>query len=85
MEIDIPTFKFYWPSWSTMYNAVVLVLCLYSRYYEECTVPLKCNVALACLYFPRILILDTLLSTNTRTNSTRVERGVEADVKHSIG
>ena len=48
-------------------------------------VPLKCNVALARMYFPRISILDTLLSTSTRTNSTRVERGVEADVKDSIG
>ena len=49
------------------------------------TVPLNCNVALARMYFPRISILDTLLSTGTRTNSTRVERGVEADVKDSIG
>ena len=49
------------------------------------TVPLKCNVTLARMYFPRISILDTLLSTSTRTNSMRVEQGVEADVKDSIG
>ena len=49
------------------------------------TVLLKCNVALARMYFPRISILDTLLSTSIRTNSTRVERGVEADVEDSIG
>ena len=48
-------------------------------------VPLECNVALARMYFPRISILDTLLLTSTRTNSTRVKRGVEADVKDSIG
>ena len=49
------------------------------------TVLLNCNVALTCIYFPRISILDTLLSTGTHTNSTRVERGVEADVKDLIG
>ena len=49
------------------------------------TVLLKCNVALARMYFPRISILDALLSTSTRTNSTRVEQGVEANVKDSIG
>ena len=49
------------------------------------TVPLKCNIALARMYFPQISMLDTLLSTSTRTNSTRIERGVEADVKDSIG
>ena len=49
------------------------------------TVPLKCNVALARMYFPRISILDTLLSASTHTNSTRVEQGIEADVKDSIG
>ena len=48
-------------------------------------VPLKFNVALARMYFTRISILDTLLSTSTRINSTRVERGVESDVKDSIG
>ena len=48
-------------------------------------VPLKCNVALARMYFPRISILDTLLLTGTRTNSTRVEQRVKADVKDSIG
>ena len=48
-------------------------------------VPLECNVALARMYFPRISILDTLLLTSTHTNSTRVKRGVEADVKDSIG
>ena len=48
-------------------------------------VPLKCNVALARMCFPRISILDTLLSTSTCTNSMRVEQGVEADVKDSIG
>ena len=52
---------------------------------DDTTVPLKCNVALAHMYFPRILILDTLLSTSTYTNYMRVERGVEADVKDSIG
>ena len=46
---------------------------------------LKCNVVLARMYFPRILILDTLLSTSTHINSTRVERGVKSDVKDSIG
>ena len=51
---------------------------------SKSTVPLKCNVALTRMYFPRSSILDTLLSTSTRTNSTRVERGGEADVKDSI-
>ena len=45
------------------------------------TVPLKCNVTLARKYFARISILDALLSTSTRTNSTRVE----ADVEDSTG
>ena len=54
-------------------------------YIHIATVPLKCNVALACMYLPRILILDTLLSTSTRTNSVTVKRGVEADVKDLIG
>ena len=49
------------------------------------TVPLKCNVALARMYFPQISILDTLLSTSARTNSMRVKQGVEADVKDLIG
>ena len=57
---------------------------LYRQIYAY-MVLLKCNVALTHMYFPRISILDTLLSTSTRTNSTRVERGVEADVKDSIG
>ena len=49
------------------------------------TVPLKCNVALARQYFPQVSILDPLLSTSTHTNSTRVKRGVKADVEDSIG
>ena len=55
------------------------------EYFLKYTVLLKCNVALARMYFPRMLILDTPLSTSNRTNSTRVGRGVKADVKDSIG
>ena len=51
------------------------------RYIHLYTVPLKCNVTLARMYFPRTSIPDTLLSTNTRTNCMRVERGVESDVE----
>ena len=68
-----------------LYNNNFVVKCLECLEKMGPTVPLKCNVALARMYFPRISILNTLLSTSTRTNSTRVERGVEADVKDSIG
>ena len=49
----------------------------YKNHYDNyCTVLLKCNVTLACQYFPRISILDAFLLTSTRTKSTRVKADI---------